>query len=250
MANLFDDLEVDESQEIEEQSVRKEVSWIKDTGAYPMTVAMFRFGESTGGASFFEVTLETSGGAKISEKEYFSSKAGKTTYPVKDRATGVLTGEHKDLPGMAKLKGISRALTGDPMAWKTTAALKVIPIYDFDKKADIDTECGVFVGALGKEVEVLVQRTLYDKDKKNAEGNYVPSTEVMAKSEIVAWLDPTTHKTFSETEGGLDAKSYDTFNTNMAENPVKDKRKVSKNTDANAKPAPAAPSEDAVNAFK
>ena len=249
MANLFDDLDVDESQEVEEQTVRKEVSWIKDTGAYPMAVSMFRFGESDGGAAFFEVTLEAASGAKISEKEYFSSKAGKTTYAVKDRATGNLTGEHKDLPGMAKLKGISRALTGDPMAWKTTAALKIIPIYNFDKKADIDTECGVFVGALGKEVEVLVQKTLYDKDKKNAEGNYEPSTEVVAKSEIVAWLDPVSHKTFSETESGSDAKSYDMFNTNMAENPVKDKRKLSKNTDANAKPEPKAASEEAKNAF-
>ena len=249
MANLFENLEIDETIEVEEQTVRKEITWIKDTGAYTVAVSMFRFGESDGGAQFFEITLETKDGAKISEKEYFSSKAGKTTYAVKDRATGALTGDHKDLPGMAKLKSISRSLTGDPVDWMKNSETKIIPIYNFDKKADIDTECTVFVGALGQEAEILVQRTLYDKDEPNAAGKYVPVAKVVARSEIVAWLDPVTHKTYSESASGSEAKSYEQFQANLASNPVKDKRKLSKGVDANAPAAPSAPSEEAKNAF-
>ena len=247
--SFLDNITVDETQEVEEQVVRQESSWIDQTGAYVAEVKGFYFGESAKGANFFEVQLETADGAKIKEREYFSSQAGSTTYDVKDRSTGAPTGEKKDLPGMARLKSVSRALTGNPLGWMS-AEKKIIPIYDFNKKADIDTEVNVFVAAIGLPVELLVQRTLYDRDIKDPKtGNYVPSNQVVARSEIVGWLNPLSHKTWSEDNANLDAKSYETFMDNLKKNPIKDKRKLSKNTSPEA-PKSTEPTSEAVNAFK
>ena len=226
---FFDDINVDETQEVVDASVREAKSWIKESGAYDVEVTMFRFKESAGGAKGFVVEMITENGEQIKEEEWFSSKAGDTTYAVKDRKTKMPTGERKDLPGMVKLKSISRALTGDPLSWAKTTEAKMVPIYNYEKQEEVDTEVGVFVGAIGQKVKVLVQRAMEDKTAKNpATGDYEPTAEYKEINEIVGWVDVETGKTFSEIAAGTEAKSFTAFKTNVEKTPVKDRRKVSK----------------------
>ena len=227
--SLFDNIDIDETQEVEDTEVRVQKSWIKKSGAFDVTVTMFRFKESKGGANGFVIDMITEDGKQITQEDWFSSKAGDTTYAVKDKKTGMPNGERKDLPGMAKLKSISRALTGDPLAFRDTEK-KIIPIYDFDSKSDIDTEVDAVPSMIGKEVKIFVQRTMEDKTKLNsASGQYEPTTEFRELNEIIGWADTATGKTYSELAAGTDAKSYNAFVANIEKNPIKDKRKVSKN---------------------
>ena len=252
---LFDNIDVDATQEVVEETVREEKSWIKDSGAYDVEVTMFRFKESMGGANGFVIDMITEDGQQITTADWFSSKSGDTTYAVKDRKTGMPNGERKDLPGMARLKAISRALTGDPVAFMNTEKATV-GIWSFEKKENIDTEVDVFKDAIGKKVKILVQRTMLDKDKKNqATGNYEPSTEFKFENSIAAWTDVDTGKTYAEMAAGTDSKTYNTFMKNLEKNPVADKRKVSKNTpveqaaQASSETPATEPSEQAKSAF-
>ena len=242
---LFDDIAVDENAEVQEQEVRKAQSWIKESGAYTVEIKMFRFKQSDGGANGFVVDMETEAGEKLTYEEWFTTKAGGTTY------VGKKDGKTYDLPGMAKLKNISRALTGNPLAFRTTEE-KIVAIYDFNAKTDVDKKVDVAKELIGKTVEILVQRTLEDKTKLNpVTGKYEGTAEFRAINEVLAWIDPVSHKTFSENAAGKEALSYATFQENIAQTPVKDKRKTSAGTDVNApkekedKPA----SEEATNAF-
>lgn len=254
MAGLFDGINVDATQEVEEQQVREATSWIKASGAYDVQVTMFRFKQSDGGANGFVIEMVSGDGEKIVQEDWFSSKAGDTTYAVKDRKTKIPTGERKDLPGMAKLKAISRALTGDALAFMKTEK-KIVGIYNFDKKEDVDTEVDVFTEAVGKEVKILVQRTMEDKSALNpATGKYEGTHEYRNINEIVSWADVATGKTFSELAAGGEAKALAAFTKNIEKTPVKDNRKTSKHApvggqDAGTAAETAAPSAEATNAF-
>ncbi len=250
MANLFDDLEeIQEVELVEQNSIEQKSKFIKDSGAYVGKVTKFYFTQNDNGTTFFNYEFETKDGQILTHKEWFITKAGKVQFAETDYKTKEPTGKMKDFEGFAKLRVISRALTGDDMAWKKTEK-KIIPIYNFDKKADIDTEVDMFVAVLGKNAEILVRQTLEDKTKLNtATGKYEAIAEVRTFMDVKSWLDPETHKTYTETESNLESVSYNKFMAKIEETPILDERKVSKNTDANAKPAPAAPSAEATNAF-
>jgi len=234
---LFDNIQVDETAEVEEQKVSKVSSWIKDSGAYTVEITMMRFKESKGGATGFVMEMETEDGARITKEEWFTNKEGGTQYVVKDKKTGMPqlddSGKQvmKDLPGMSALKSISKAVTGNPMAFMTTVK-KVVPIYDYESKGNVDTEVDVASEFIGKTIEILVEHTLSDKTELNKSTNkYEPVAKVQQSREIVAFVDPVTHKTFSEAEAGKDADAYKQFMENIEANPIRDKRKVSANVD-------------------
>lgn len=248
---LFDDINVDETAEVVEQTVNKKSTWIKESGAFVVAVTMFRFKQSDGGANGYVMEMETEDGAKIVQEDWFSSKKGDTTYAVKDRKTKMPTGERADLPGMAKLKGISRAITGNPLAFMKTEQ-KIVPIYNYEKQDDIDTTVDVATEFMGKAIMVLNERTLEDKTKKNpTTGDYDPIAEVKALNEILGWVDPLSHKTFSENAAGKDAATYDKFIERIEANPINDKRVLSVGVAEGAKsePVKSEGSEEAQNAF-
>lgn len=248
---LFDNINVDETAEVVEQTVSKKSTWIKESGAFIVVITMFRFKQSDNGANGYVMEMETEDGAKIVQEDWFSSRAGDTTYAVTDRKTKMPTGERADLPGMAKLKGISRAITGDALAFMKTEP-KIVPIYNYDKKDDIDTKVEVATEFIGRPIMVLTERTLEDKTKKNpASGDYEPVAEVKAFNEILAWVDPTNHKTFSENAASKEAATYDKFMERIEASPINDKRKLSAGVVEGAKsePVKSEGSEEAQNAF-
>ncbi len=193
---------------------------------------MMRFKESANGANGYVLELEAEDGAKIIQEDWFSNRSGGTTYPEKDRKTGELTGKDLDLPGMARLKSISKAITGDALAFMNTEP-KIIPIYDFNKQAEVDTDVNISTDFIGKPIMVLVQRTLQDKQEADASGEYVDVAKVKATNEILAWVDPVTNKTFSETAAGKDALVYAKFIEKIEQSPINDKRVLSKSVDEN-----------------
>ena len=126
------------------------------------------------------------------------------------------------------LKSISRALTGNPDGYMVTEE-KILPIYNYEKKADIDTKKDVFVAALGAKVEVLARKTMEDKTQLNpATGKYDPIPESRTYVEIKSWLDPETHKTYNETMSNSEPKQYKAFMEKIAVEPILDNRELSK----------------------
>ena len=215
---MFDNITVDEEIKVEEQEVKVAQSWIKESGAYDVEVKMFRFKQSAGGAYGFVIDMETEDGAKISYDEWFTNREGGSTY------IGKQDGKKHDLPGMAKLKNISRALTGNALAFQKVEK-KTVGIYDFNAKASVDTKVDVFTEALGNKVKILVQRVLVNKSEKSGD-KWVPTAETREENTIVAWCDPETGKTFSELSTEKPAGTLAAFTTNIAKTPVQDKRTI------------------------
>ena len=223
--SIFEDIEVS-ADVAEDQTVRESQAWLKESGAYKAEVAMFRFGKSSGGANFFQIDLKTDEGKISFGPEYFTSgdaKDNRSYYTDKD-------GNKKDLPGLNKLKAISRAIVGDQQAWQK-AEEAIVPIYDFNAKTEVDQKVPVFKAAVGQKIGILVQRVLEDATALNtASGKYEPNGKTKAVMDIVAWVDTETNQTRSELEAGKDANSYKTFMSNIAKSPVYDKRKVAKDS--------------------
>ena len=248
---IFDNLEdIDETVEtVEENVVASASAFIKESGAFVITITKFWFSQNDNNTTFYNWEGVTDDGRKITDKEWFVTKDGRMQFPEKDFKTKKPTGKMRDFSGFARLKVISRALTGDEMAWRKTEK-KFIPIYDFNAQADIDTEVDAFVAAVGVKVEILVRRTLEDKTQiVPATGEYEPIAEVRALNDVKAWLDHETHKSYNETIAKTDAKSYNTFMKAIEETPILDNRDVSKDVDMNAPREEAAPSDEAKNAF-
>ena len=248
---IFDNIEVDaESEVVEESSVTQESGFIKDSGAYKAKITKFYFNQNDNGTTFYNWEAKTEDGRTLSDRAWFAGKTGKTNYEMKDFKTKKPTGKFKDFEGMARLKVISRALTGDVMAWQKDTEQKKVPIYNFEKQSDVDTMVDVFMGAIGKEVEILMRRTMEDKTALNsATGKYDATAEVKSFNDYRGWLDADTHKSYAETMAGTDAKAYTAFMEVIAKEPIQDNRKLSKGVDTSKPKEDAAPTEEATNAF-
>lgn len=249
---LFDGIgEVEETEVVEESVVEKKAAFIKDSGAYKITITKFWFDQNDNGTTFYNWEGETEDGQKISDREWFVTKDGRMQFDETDFKTKEKTGKKKDFSGYARLKVIARALTGNADSWRTEIEKKFVPIYNFEKREDVDKEVDVFMPAIGKEVEILVRRTLEDKTELDTgTGKYLPIAEVKAYNDVRAWLDPETHKSYSEMAAGKEAAGYKAFLEKIEEEPIFDKRDVSKNVDVNApKEEKSEGSAEAQNAF-
>lgn len=249
--SIFDNIEdiAEDVEVVEESTVETQAKFIKESGAYRGTLTKFWFDQNDNNTTFYNLEFTTVDGQVITDREWFITKDGRTQFAETDFKTKEKTGKMKDFSGFARLRVISRALTGDDMAWKK-AESKIVPIYDFNAKTDVDKEVDVPVAFLGKEVEILVRRTLEDKTKLNpATGDYEAIAEVRGYNDIKGWLDPETHKSYAETLANKEAKSYKAFMTKIEEQPILDKREVSAGVDANAPKEEKPPSEAATNAF-
>ena len=247
---IFDNIEeIDETVEVvEEASVQKKSAFIKESGAFAVTMKKFYYTQNDNGTTFFNFEAETADGQKITHKEWFITKDGRTQFDEKDFKTKEKTGKKKDFEGFARLKVIVRALTGG-LDWKTTEK-KTIGIYDYNAKAEVDTEVDMLMPVIGKEVEILVRRVLEDKSQLNpATGKYEPIAEFRAINEIRGWLDQSTHKSYAETMANKEPKSYEAFMKAIEEEPILDRRDKSKNIDVNAPKEDKPASEEATQAF-
>lgn len=175
--SLLSALATDESIATEKDSVGGG-SRVRESGLYPMTVAMAYLGKSSGGALSLNLTLKdgngevkqtfwmTSGTAKGC-KNYYEDKQGAKQY----------------LPGFLHANALALLTVGKEISQLDTET-KVVNVYSPEAKAEVPTKVEVIMDLLNQEVIVGLVKQTVDKNIKDGAGNYVPSGETREENEV------------------------------------------------------------------
>lgn len=149
-----------------------------ESGLYNATVSMAYLGESKGGAKNLTLHLSLEGGRELRQTIYFTSgtaKGGKHTYE-RDGVTHFL-------PGFNTVDSLCLLTVGSEFG-DMDAEDKIVPIYNFDEKKEINTQVPVLTGLLGQPIIAAVLKQVVDKNVQNDQGFYVPSGDTREENEI------------------------------------------------------------------
>jgi hypothetical protein len=164
---------------------------------------------SKGGALGVAVTFTVADGdhkgREIRITEYVTSgdaKGNKTYYEKKD-GNGKMVA-HK-LPGYEAIDSLAR-LTAKKSVVDLKVEKKVIKLYDFEKKGEVDTEVDMFVELVGSGVCGCVLHQVNDKRAKNTQtGEYEPNGQTYAGNVVDKFLDARDRKTVVERDNNVEA---------------------------------------------
>lgn len=138
-----------------------------DSGVYPTIVKLAYAGKSSGGADSMTFAFEIDvNGQKREYREvvYVTSKLGKNSYE--------RDGKQFPLPGFTHANDIALVITGHELNALNFES-KIVKIYDYDQKAEVQTSVMMAVDLIGKPVTLAILRETVNKQVKNANGNYV-----------------------------------------------------------------------------
>ena len=192
--------------------------YILDSGVYDFNIDLAYMGQSQGGAVNLNLVCSSKGGKTLRQTLYVTSgdaKGNKTTYTDKD-------GNARPLPGMAQANAICRMTMGTDLGDMATEE-KVIKLYDFTAKADVDTKVAMIMPLIGKQISFGVQKVTVDKNVKNKAGIYVPSGDTRQENEIDKIFQAETHLTMSEIAAGLTTGAFVTKWSEKWTDQVRDK---------------------------
>lgn len=166
-----------------------------DTGVVDMTIKVMYAIESKGGAAGVVVEFEGPNKSSLRMTEYVSSgdeKGNKNFY------IDQTTNEEKLLPGYLKVDGLCLLATElelDAQTWED----KLVPIWNNDAKAEVNTKVPVAVSMIGKVVKVGVHRIIENKTVKNeVTKKYDPINEEREINEVNKVFHAVTGKTIQE----------------------------------------------------
>ncbi len=224
--------------EVEEETLGGGGKWVKETGVYDFIVKMAYGGQSSGGAYFIKMELETEDGKTMEVTEYITSGESKGTRPY---YICKKTGKNKSLPGYSKMNAVDVILTGNAGQFPETVE-KEIPIWNKEAEKKIPTKTQVVNGWIGQPITALVRCVREFKQAKNAAGKWVNTTETRDSAEVIHFVDAVTGQTRSEKMAGKDAVVKPQFESKYDSAFVYDKTKgaKSKSTDTDTPAPPAA----------
>lgn len=180
-------------------------SRLLDTGIADMAIKMFYAITARSGAAGVVVIFEDDKKRTLQITEYISSgdeKGNKNFYVDKE------SGEEKLLPGYVKIDGLCMLANQkelDAQVWEE----KLVPIYNFDAKTDVNTKVFVATSMLGCKVKLGVHKVNENKTKKNdATGKYDPINEAREVNVIDKFFHVETGKTMSEYRERKDAAEF------------------------------------------
>jgi hypothetical protein len=174
----------------------------QDTGLYPVGIKAAYMGESAGGAKCINFQFQNADGTgpEIKQTIYMTTKKStgcRTTYI--DRSGGT----HK-LAGMEQIDNLCEMLTGmqfQELA-KTTAEDKVVKIWDFDEKADVNTDVRMIMGLLNKPVLIGLHK-VKENTVKLIDKEWKPQAKERWSNEIDKFFDADTGLTHAEMKAKL-----------------------------------------------
>ena len=236
MANIFDNVAKSDI-EVEVEVLRGGSKKVTESGAYLAEITMARDTQKAGAARWINLDFELEDGRSISHRWWYANKDDNMTYVNKE-------GKELNYGGANEIFRFSELLTGDKYGFGEVED-KIVPVYDFNARAEVDTPSKVMTNIIGKPVMILIRKTLEDKNDKD----YNPTTEVRSFMDFVGFVDAVDSKTAAEKKAGKDAGFYAKFLEAVAKDPIVDNRDLSAGTDVNAPAEKKEPSEEAKNAF-
>jgi hypothetical protein len=174
-----------------------------ESDVYDCTVDMAYMGKSKGGALNVNLTLKTANGSEVTETIYISSgnsKGNKFTY-TKDGA------EH-NLPGFNMINNLCLLTVGQPLSALQDEE-KVIKIYNYDTRQDVNTAVPVLTQLLGQSISAGILKKIVDKNVQDDKGNWVPGGETREQNEIDVFFRATDGMTAFEIANQMDPTHRD-----------------------------------------
>jgi hypothetical protein len=150
-----------------------------ESGLYPHKVTMAYFGKSDGGAMSLSLHLADPTGRELRQTLWITSgdaKGNKNYYENKQ-------GEKAYLPGFNLANSLSLLTVGKEIS-ELVPEEKVVKLYDFKEKKEVNTTVAMLTELLGQEILTGVLRQTVDKNVKDDAGVYVPSGETRMENEI------------------------------------------------------------------
>lgn len=154
-------------------------SRVRESGLYPLNIALAYITKSEGGAMALNLSLKDDDG-EVRQQLWMTSgtaKGGNNYYIDKK-------GDKQYLPGFNMANSLALLTLGKEISALDTED-KVINLYNFDTKGDVPTKVAMVVDLLGKDILVgLIKQTVDINKKDDATGEYKASGEVRDENEI------------------------------------------------------------------
>lgn len=151
-------------------------SRVVDTDVYDATIKLAYAGKSKGGALSLTIHADLDG-TELRHTFWVTNKQGQNYYE-KD-------GKKHFLPGWNAANGICLLITNQELTALPTEQ-KVVKLWDFEAKAEVNTPVEALVALHGGKVKLAVQKQLVDVNQETAPGSgvYVPSGKTREQNEI------------------------------------------------------------------
>lgn len=154
-------------------------SRVRESGLYPLNIALAYITKSEGGAMALNLSLKDDDG-EVRQQLWMTSgtaKGGNNYYIDKK-------GDKQYLPGFNMANSLALLTLGKEISTLDTED-KVINLYNFETKGDVPTKVAMVVDLLGKDILVgLIKQTVDINKKDDATGEYKASGEVRDENEI------------------------------------------------------------------
>jgi len=174
------DLSLGNDVEVQEESDSLGGGYV-DSGIYQGNVKMCFLDASKSGAVSVNIHFEH-GGRTTRQTIYISTaKRADLGNNVKFTYTDKKSGKELPLPGYSQMDSFFKVATGQGIAQQTKAD-KVVALYDFAVKAEVDRSVSVFTDVLGKELAIAIQhvseeKTTKESGYKDGTGEYIDKNE-------------------------------------------------------------------------
>lgn len=197
MSNMFGKFTTDG---LEEVGDRLGGPQLFDTDVYDAVVKAAYAGKaSASNAQSITVLLDV-GGKEFRETHWITNKNGENFYADKNDAS-----KKQPLPGFTMINELCLVTTGVELSEQDVED-KVIKLYDFDTKKDVNTNVPMLVELIGKPVTVAIVRQIVDKQQKDASGTYVNTGQTREENVADKFFHTETGKTVTELRQKLDAE--------------------------------------------
>ena len=201
---MFDTLTTDASIQSDGDNLGGSRYGTLDSAIYPFDIKLAYGSISNGGAKALNLVLETEDGKELKAQLWLTSataKGGQNFYMAKDPKTGQKTIK-KYLPGFELADHLCLMTLGKHIA-QVKPETKTIMLYDFSQRKEVPTEVPMVTELLGKKIFAGVIKQTVSKRVKDANGNYVDSTETRDENEIDKFFHYPSGLTVTEAEAKM-----------------------------------------------
>lgn len=140
-------------------------------------------------------------GKELRETIYITTGKGENFYVDKSDQ------KKRPLPGFELIDDICLLTTNAGLVDQDSEE-KVVKIYDYTQRADVNTPVQCLTALHGQDVKLCVLREIVDKEKKNDAGEYVATGETRSQNKIYKAVHPETDKTVNEYRNEIDTATF------------------------------------------
>jgi len=200
--NMFENIEKDLEGVEEQQDRLGGGSFTVNSGIYPAKVKLAYVTDAAESkAKAMNLVLEIDG-KEIRERIWMTNREGKPTYQKE--------GKTFMLPGFETINDLCYVTTGHPFSEQKIEE-KVIKVYDFNAKAEVEKALPVVTTILGLNLLAAVLLVRENKTEKGSDGKYEKIAETRDFNEFDKFFHTETRKTVVELKRGGDMKEEDMF---------------------------------------